>query len=656
MTNSPTPRRARLHELPDPPPLLGRMGGPGPRQPGKIERAKDARGTVRRLWGYLRRQRGALIATAALVAGTTALNVLAPYLLGRAIDGYVLPGDLPGLARISLVMLAAHLLNSLLTWLQSYIMAGAAQRTIRDLRADLFGRLQALPLRFFDERPHGDLMSRLTNDVENVNQVLSDGVVQIVSGALSMVGVAAVMLWINPLLGAVSILAITAMSLTVNRWIAPRTRAGFRQQQAALGALNGLIEETVSGQRVVKAFHREPVVIAEFADANQELRRAASRAQIYAGFIGPMMNVVGNLGLAVVAGTGGYLALRGLATVGTIASFINYARQFGRPLNDLANLYGAIQSAVAGAERVFAVIDEPPEADAPGARPLGPLRGEVVFERVSFGYADKEPRTTNREPRERSGEPVLASRSLVLKDISFTARPGEVIALIGPTGAGKTTIVNLLTRFYEIDSGRITIDGQDIVQLKKEELRRQLGIVLQDTFLFAGSVIDNIRYGRLDATDEEVLAAARMANADQFIHRLPQGYQTQLSERASNLSQGQRQLLAIARAILANPRILILDEATSSVDTRTEQHIQEAMLRLMAGRTSFVIAHRLSTIRDADQILAIDHGAIVERGTHRELLERRGFYHRLYSSQFGAGASGRRALEPARLDQAPAAS
>ncbi|MDZ4720021.1 MAG: ABC transporter ATP-binding protein [Roseiflexaceae bacterium] len=607
-------RTQRSQSPVEPPQLLGRMGG-GPRQFGKVEHAKDRRGTIRRLWGYLKHQRNALILTAAMVVVTTALNVLGPYLLGLAIDKYVLTHDLPGLAWICLLMLAAYALNALLTWLQSYVMAGAAQRTIRDLRADLFKKLQSLPLRFFDQRAHGDLMSRLTNDIENVNQVLADGIVQIVSGVLSMIGVAIAMLLINPVLALVSILSITLMSLTVNMWVAPRTRSGFRQQQVSLGKLNGLIEETISGQRVVKAYHREPVVIEQFDQNNRELRKAATRAQIFASLIGPMMNFVGNLGLAVVAGIGGWMAVQGLATVGTIAGFINFSRQFGRPLNELANLYSAIQSAVAGAERVFAIIDETPETDAPDALPLGAIRGDVRFEQVSFGYEPDVP---------------------VLKQIDVRAEPGQIIALVGPTGAGKTTIVNLLTRFYEIDSGQILIDSQDIRQIRKTDLRQQLGIVLQDTFLFAGSVMANIRYGRLDASADEVIAAARLANADQFIHRLPQGYETLLSERAGNLSQGQRQLLAIARALLANPSVLILDEATSSVDTRTEQHIQEAMLRLMAGRTSFVIAHRLSTIRDADQILVINHGEVIERGTHTQLLAQHGFYQHLYTSQFRA--------------------
>jgi len=606
--------RSERAQTPPPLPMFGR-GGPGGLLTGKIERPKDARGTVERIWGYLRRQRLALFSTGALVILSTALNLVGPYLLGKAIDDYIMPRDLPGLLQICLIMIGSYLASSLLTWLQSYIMAGASQRTVRDIRDDLFARLQTLPLRVFDQRAHGDLMSRLTNDVENVNLVLSDSLTQLVSGVLSMVGIAATMLLLNLRLTVISLSAISILTFVINRWIAPQTREGFRQQQAALGRLNGLIEETVTGQRVVKAFNRETVVTAEFDVANLALKSSSTRAQIYAGFVGPLMNFVNNVSLAIVVGVGGWMTLRGMATVGTIASFITYSRQFGRPLNDIANLYNTIQAAIAGAERVFEIIDEEPEVDADDALPLAEIRGEVVFEAVDFAY----------EP----GVPVL-------KDVSLHAEPGQTVALVGPTGAGKTTIVNLLTRFYEIDQGEIRIDGVEIRQIRKADLRRQLGIVLQDTFLFAATVMDNIRYGRPEATDLEVIAAARQANADQFIHRLPRGYQTMLSERASNLSQGQRQLLAIARAILADPRILILDEATSSIDTRTEQHIQEAMLRLMSGRTSFVIAHRLSTIREADQILVVNHGEIVERGTHEDLLARHGFYAGLYASQFRA--------------------
>ena len=602
----------------DPPPLFGRMGGPRNMGMGKPEKAKHTRTTILRLWGYLRRQRSALIFAALIVLVTTALNVIGPWLLGHAIDAYIIPGDLAGLAQFMLLMAGVYALNSLTTWLQTYIMAGAAQRTVRDIRNDLFQRLQVLPLKFFDQRQHGDLMSRLTNDVENVNQVLADGIIQIVSGVLTMAGVAVVMLVMNPALALITIVVTSLMTLVMNNWVAPRTRAGFRAQQETLGDLNSLIEETVTGQRVVKAYHREQVVMAQFDQRNLALRGAAIKAQTFSGFMGPLMNFTNNLGLAIVACAGGVMAVMGMTTVGTIAAFITYARQFGRPLSEIAQLYNALQSAIAGAERVFAVIDEPAEIDAPLAERSADLRGEVVFEDVNFSYAPDVP---------------------VLKHISLHAQPGQIVALVGPTGAGKTTIVNVLTRFYEIDGGRITIDGRDLREFPKEDLRRQLGIVLQDTYLFTGTVMDNIRYGRLDASDDEVIAAAKLANADQFIHRLSQGYATPLSERGSNLSQGQRQLLAIARAILADPRILILDEATSSVDTRTEQHIQEAMRRLMAGRTSFVIAHRLSTIREADQILVINAGEVIERGRHEDLIAQGGFYARLYASQFHEDAS-----------------
>jgi ATP-binding cassette subfamily B multidrug efflux pump len=580
---------------------------------------QDVRGTLGRLWAYLRRQKWLLVGAVGLVALSSSLALLGPYLMGVAIDVYITARDFPGLARIALLMLAAYAATSLATWLQSYVMASVAQRTVRDIRSDLFAKLQTLSLRFFDQHAHGELMSRLSNDVENVSNVLNEGVIQFVSSVLSIAGVVVVMCLINWRLAIVSLVTVPLMVI-LSSVIGTQTREGFREQQKKLGELNGIIEETITGQRVVKAYVREQAAIDTFDATNRDLRRAATRAEIFGGFMGPTMNMVNNLGFAIIAGAGGWMALQNLATVGVIASFINYARSFSQPLNQLAQLYAQIQSAIAGAERVFEILDEAPElVDAPDAYPLDQVAGDVAFEDVCFGY--------------QPGTPVL-------KQVSFRAEPGQTIALVGPTGAGKTTIVNLLTRFYDIDSGCIAVDGKDIRQLKKADLRRQLGIVLQDTFLFSDTVMETIRYGRLEATDEEVVAAAELANADHFVRRLPQGYQTELSERGSNLSQGQRQLLAIARAILADPGILILDEATSSVDTRTERHIQEAMLRLMEGRTSFVIAHRLSTIREADCILVIRDGQIVERGTHHALLAERGFYHQLYMSQFkGQGTS-----------------
>ncbi len=566
-----------------------------------------------RLWGYLSQQRLALAGVTLLVAASSGLDLLGPYLMGRAIDEFIAQNNLPGLASLVLAMIGVYLVSSAIAYAQAYLMAAVAQRTVRDIRDDLFTRLQSLPLRYFDQHAHGELMSRLANDVENISNVLNESVTQLISSVLSVAGVAIAMFLINARLASVSLVTLPLM-VVMSQWVAKRTRRGFRAQQEQLGSLNGLIEETVTGQRVVKAYGREQTVIAQFDRINDQLRKASTRAQIFAGLLGPLTNFVNNVGFAIVAGTGGWMAVRGLATVGTIATFVSYARQFTMPLNQIANLYNAIQSALAGAERVFEVIDETSEiVDDPNALALESVGGRVVFDAVCFGYDKDVP---------------------VLKNVSLHAKRGDTIALVGPTGAGKTTIVNLLTRFYDIGHGSITLDGQDIRQIRKDDLRRALGIVLQDTFLFADTVMENIRYGRLDASDEEVVAAAKLANADQFIHRLPQGYQTPLSERGSNLSLGQRQLLAIARAILADPSILILDEATSSVDTRTEKNIQEAMLRLMAGRTSFVIAHRLSTIRKADAILVINQGEIIERGTHQALLAAKGFYYKLYVSQF----------------------
>jgi ATP-binding cassette subfamily B protein len=501
---------------------------------------------------------------------------------------------------------------------QNTIMATTAQKAMRALRRDLFEHLQTLSLGFFDRHPHGELMSRLTNDLDAVNRVLSQNVTQLFGGLLSLAGIVVMMFAINFWLALASMLILPLM-LGLVGVVGKRTRGGFRVFQAQVGRLNGHLEEMFSGQRVIMAFGQEASTLDEFDAANESVRAAGIRAMTYGTLIPPLMGILSNANIAVLAGLGGWMTLRGLASVGTIATFYSYSRNFARPLRQLGDVYNQIQSALAGAERVFEVIDTQPElTDAPDAAPLDEVAGEVVFDEVDFGYVPNVP---------------------VIKEMSLKAQPGQTIALVGPTGAGKTTIINLLTRFYDVDGGAIWIDGRDIRDMQKETLRRQLGIVLQDTFLFSDTVMENIRYGRLDASDEECMAAAKLANADQFIRRLPKGYQTELSERAGNLSQGQRQLLAIARAVLADPSILILDEATSSVDTRTEVRIQEALLRLMKGRTSFVIAHRLSTIRDADKLLVINDGRIIERGTHEELLAQGGFYHNLYTSQFKGQAT-----------------
>jgi ATP-binding cassette subfamily B protein len=590
---------------------FGPRGGPGPRGP--VAKPKNTSATLRRLWDYLKDQKRDLIVSTLLVVAGIVFSLLGPYLMGQAIDQYIMKGNLPGLLRLALIMLAMYAMYSLTTWGQTYLMMNVAQSAVYQMRKALFARLQLLPLRFFDQRTHGDLMSRLTNDVENISTVLSDSLAQMISSLLTLLGTAVFMLAINWLLALISLVTLPAM-IWITQQISRRTLKGFRDQQQYLGQLNGLIEETITGERVVIAYSRQDTVVEDFEQVNQRLRAVATRAQVFSSVLGPVSNLVNNMGYAIVAASGGWMALQGWVTVGTIAAFINYAQQFTRPLNQLANLFNTIQSALAGAERYFETLDELPEPpDEPDAQALDNVQGDVVFEDVSFSY--------------QAGTPVL-------KQISLHAAPGQTIALVGPTGAGKTTIINLLSRFYDIDSGSIRIDGVDLRHLRRADLRRTLGVVLQDTFLFSAPVIENIRYGRLDATDDEVIAAARLANADHFIRALPQGYQTVLSEGASNLSQGQRQLLAIARAVLANPGILILDEATSSVDTRTEKQIQEALLRLMHGRTSFVIAHRLSTIREADCILVIQNGELVERGAHAELLSRQGAYYRLYTSQF----------------------
>ena len=578
-----------------------------------VVKPKDAKNTLKRLWWYLSEHKIRLFLVFFLVAITSMLTLMGPYLIGKAIDNYIIPRDFNGLFRLLMLMAAIYILMSLSTWLQTRTMINVAQLTIRNMRKDAFDKLEILPINFFDTRSRGDIMSRLTNDIDLINNALSSSLTQIFSSIITLTGTVILMLWLSPLLTGVSMITVPIMLITTNI-VTKHTRRYFSEQQRVLGILNGFAEENISGQKVVKAFVRENKEIERFEATNKELKNVGIKAQIYSGIMGPLMNVLNNIGFAIVALSGGWLAVQQVITVGTIAIFINYTRQFTRPLNELANQINTIQSAIASAERLFQIMDELPEPlDHPDAIELKSVKGDVEFRNVSFSYKPDE---------------------VVLKNINFHAYPGQTIALVGPTGAGKTSIISLLTRFYDPDSGDIFIDGYNIQKITRKSLRSSLGIVLQDTYLFSESVKENIRYGRLGATDEEVKAAARLANAEQFILSLPEGYDTILSEDGGDLSQGQRQLLAIARAILADPAILILDEATSSVDTRTEQHIQEAMLKLMEGRTSFVIAHRLSTIRKADMILVINDGEIIERGNHTQLLKEKGFYYNLYMSQF----------------------
>jgi ATP-binding cassette subfamily B protein len=622
------PRGPSLTSVPGMP---GRGPGMGPAMRGGLRvRPRNLRHSIRRIWAYFRGERGRLGLVFAFILLDSSFGMAGPYLIGRGVDaiaalagsplspvatvfgGLVLP--IRALSLAAFALLAAYFGSALLQTIEGWLMAGISQRMVRNIREGLFDTMQRLPLSFYDTRPHGDLMSRLTNDVDAVSVTVSQSSVQLMSGVVVVAGTLVIMVTLSPAMALVSLLPVPLVFLLTST-ISRRTRILFKEQQDALGALNGHVEETVSGIQAVKAFGREPQAAERFALINEGLQRVGTRAQIWTGFLMPMMNVINNIGFAFVAVTGGWLALRGVISIGLIATFVSYSRQFVRPLNDIANTYNTLMSAVAGAERVFEVMDEPEEtADTDEAKQLVEPRGDVEFRDVSFGY--------------RADVPVL-------KDVSFYAPTGSVTAIVGKTGAGKTTIVNLLARFYEVTSGSILIDGTDLREYSRSSLRRAFGVVLQDGWLFAGTVRENILYGRPDASEKEMLRAAELAGAAHAIERLPQGYDTVLVESGANLSQGQRQLIAIARAVLASPRLLVLDEATSSVDARTELHIQQGMMELMKGRTSFIIAHRLSTIRDADTVLVVDAGKIVERGSPEELVKRNGYFHKLYETQRG---------------------
>ena len=581
----------------------------------RTAKAQNPINGLKRLLSYLKPYRLQLVVVIVFIILATALNVMGTYLLGLTIDNALLKFDWHELVRMVLILLGNYLLMWVFEIIYRRLMTVTAQKAMQSMRQELFDHMQKLSIGFYDRQAAGDLMSRLTNDMEAINQLLALNLMFFFSSVTTLLGVLIMMIALNPTLTLVAlvIIPLTALATTA---IVKRSGPAYQKLQASLGKLNGLMEEDLSGQRVIIAYGQQGKSLKEFKEYNQSVRDKGIRANILAGLMPPITGILSLLNVIVVVGVGAYMLISGIGsiTIGLITSFSEYTRRFGHPINQLANLSNTVMAALAGAERIFEIIDAKPEVtDRPDALPLKSLQGEVQFEDVSFSYKKEIP---------------------ILKGINFTAEPGKTMALVGPTGAGKTTIINLLTRFYDIDSGRILIDGHDLRDVKQDDLRRRLGIVLQDTFLFSDSVMENIRYGRLDATDQDVIEAAKLANADGFIRRLPEGYQTELSERGSNLSEGQRQLLAIARAILADPAILILDEATSSVDTRTEVEIQKALLKLMEGRTSFVIAHRLSTIRNADQILVINYGELIERGKHEELLKAKGFYYNLYVSQF----------------------
>ena len=577
------------------------------------EKPRHSRLTLLRMLSYLGQDRGLMYAVAVLVIVGIACSLIGSYMLRPIINDYILPGDVPGLVRILALLAAVYLAGVICVLIQSRLLNKIGQRAVARMRADLFSKMERLPVRYFDTHEYGDLMSRYTNDMDRVSDTLTDSLADIVSSALTLVGTLVMMLYISPLLTVVVLVMVPIMYFSA-KYIVKRSRKYFAAQQAALGGLNGYIEEMISGQKVIKVFGHEKQVVEGFGALNTELNDKSQNAQFYSGLMMPFMQNLNTLNYVVVTIVGGLLAIFRGFDVGGLASFLQYSRQFGRPINELASLYNNIQAAIAGAERIFQVIDEEPEpADSPHAVALTHVKGDVKMEDVQFEY----------DP----GKPIL-------KGISLHADPGCKIALVGATGAGKTTIMNLLPRFYDILSGGITIDGHPITDIQRSSLRRTMAIVLQDTHLFTGTVRENIRFGRLEATDEEVVAAARLTAAHSFIRRLPRGYDTLLENDGANLSAGQRQLLNIARAAVADPSILLLDEATSNIDTRSEILIQKGLDQLMEGRTSLIIAHRLSTIRNAHLILVLENGRIIERGTHEQLLAGKGRYYSMYREQF----------------------
>lgn len=594
--------------------------GPGGRKPGgphgarlTMEKPKDAKNTLKKLIGYIGRNRYLFFALIGVMLIITLLNLAAPSIQQIAIDCITLTKkktsvDFGALGKTLIGLGTVYLLSSVFTYMQGIFSAKLSQYTVKTMRKDLFSSLVRLPIKYLDTHSHGDIMSRMTNDVENISTTISQSIGSLISGVLTIVGTVVIMLLYSPLLTLIS-LSTVFLTIFVSGVLTKYMKKYFIKQQVLLGEINGEVEEMVVGYRTVVSYGKEQDAVDKFEKMSNNLKKCGIKAQIFGGVMGPCMNLISNFGFILIAAFGGWFAIKGFITVGTIQAFILYSKQFSRPINEIANQFANIQTAIAGAERIFEVMDADKETDEGKAD----FEVENVKGDIDFSYVPEKQ---------------------VLKDLDLEVKAGQKIAIVGATGSGKTTIVNLLTRFYPVDSGEITIDGQSIYDIPKDKLRRSIAIVLQDTVLFKDTIEENIRYGRENATLDEIKAAAKFANADEFIERLPEGYDTVLAEGGSNLSQGQRQLLSIARAVLADPKILILDEATSSVDTRTEMHIQSAMVALMKNRTSLIIAHRLSTIRDADKIVVIDGGRVAEQGSHEELIAAKGCYYRLYQTQF----------------------
>ncbi|MGN1148639.1 MAG: ABC transporter ATP-binding protein [Lachnospiraceae bacterium] len=586
----------------------------GPRDRQATEKPMEGKKTLKRLVSYFAKERNMVLFLLGAVLVVVICSVYAPRLQSRAID-CITVGAFSDLTGILVSMLIVYGIHSLCTLLQSRTSAMLSQRIVKRMREDLFDCIVNLPIKYLDMHPHGDIMSRMTNDVENISNTISQSLSSLFSGVLTIIGTVVMMVYLCPPLALLSC-ATVLLTLFATKFLSKAMRTFFRKRQVLLGSLNGTVEEMVGGYKTVVAYNRQQAVIEEFERTSDELTKVGIVAEIFGGSMGPVMNVINNIGFVIIAAFGGYFAVNGVISIGIISAFIVYAKQFGRPIDELAQIYGQIQTAIAGAERVFAIMDEKRE-DKSGEETMDAARGVITFKNVNFSYIE--------------GKPVL-------HDFNLEVRAGHKVALVGSTGSGKTTVVNLLMRFYDVDSGEILIDGVNIKDINCDNLRRNTAIVLQDTVLFADTVKNNLKYSKEDASDEEMENAAKMSNCHGMIKHLQKGYDTMLAGSGYNLSQGQRQLLSIARAFLAEPKILILDEATSSVDTRTEKKIQDAMVKLMQNRTSLIIAHRLSTIQDADYIVVMDQGRIVETGNHEELIQKKGRYYELYMTQFAGNA------------------